>query len=126
MSRVSFLTLASLSLTVVCGDILSPDPFAVDPQLGVEPSPFFPSAANQLDAIPNPIKDVWDRLDGLLTDPPDPYQPVVGNLGAMSNEVNAQTVHLTLILAGVPEGALPDDIGYGAFSSALGGKKKWG
>jgi hypothetical protein len=111
----------SLALLIACTDTPPPSPMALDPHYGVEPSPFFPSATNELEAISKQVKDIRDRLDVLLTDPPDPYQPVVGRLSAMTKDVHAQTGHLKLVLASVPAGSFDGAFGYETFVSALDG-----
>jgi len=103
-----FSVLLSFGLAVACTDgVPTPQPMDLEPSLGVEPSPFFPVATNELNAVENHLLNIDARLVMAIENPPDPYRPTVNKLEAMDGELNLLTGRVDLVLAGVPVDEIP-------------------
>lgn len=84
---------------------------------GVEPSPFFPSATNQLEEVAQHLGVVQGQI-GSLCHPPDPCRPdpaIIGQLGAMTNELAALDSRVKAVLSMPPDPIVP---GYGELMGA--------
>lgn len=119
MKRLPFL-LVALTVVLACSDTAT-QPIDLEPSFGFEPTPFYPSATNALDAVVHHLEVVEDQVESLCHPPdpclPDDYKPgdvhpVIGKLGAMANELNALDERVKAVLGVEPEPFLPgyDDL----------------
>ncbi len=92
MRRVSLFLLVAPMVLACTDTVIQPNPaMELAVNFGTEPSPFFPSATNELEAVVQHLGVVRDQVGSLCWSEdrcrPDPA--VIGQLGAMTSELSA-------------------------------------
>jgi hypothetical protein len=112
MKRLSLFLMAGVLFWACTEAPTAPEPAESVALFGTEPSPFYPSATNELDAAVHKLEGVEDRISQFLVMPPDPWKPsdvhpVAGKLGAMENELTALDSKIKAVLAMPPDPYAP-------------------